>query len=156
MDDLTALYDYDLPPELIAQLPAADRAGSRLLTLRRGADAVEHTQFFRILDYARPGDVWVFNNTRVFPARLHVQKETGARAELLFQEEIEPGGQGAPVWTALARPGRRLHPGTVLYLPDSRDREQGTGDRKKVSTFNIRYSVFNIQYPVLKYSQHTE
>ena len=113
-----ALYDYDLPAELIAQRPLEDRAASRLLVLHRDTGRVEHHTFKDVLDYVTPGDLWIFNNTRVFPARVFLKKDTGADIELLFLEPVREEC-GAVVWSALARPGKRLRPGTLLFLPDA-------------------------------------
>ena len=76
-------YHYHLPEALIAQIPAPNRDGSRLLHLRRDDGAVSHRQFHDILNLLRPSDVLVVNDTRVIPGRLHGRKETGGKAELL-------------------------------------------------------------------------
>jgi S-adenosylmethionine:tRNA ribosyltransferase-isomerase len=114
-----SLYDYELPQERIAQTPLADRAASRLLVLDRASGEIRHLTFQNILDFTLPGDVWVFNNTRVFPARVFLKKDSGADVELLFLEQVSHESARHPVWSALARPGKRLKPGTELFHPET-------------------------------------
>ena len=78
-------YHFELPDELIAQYPLADRSASRLLCLDRVSGQVIHKQFSDIVDYLKPGDLLVFNNTRVIPARLFGQKSSGGRIEMLVE-----------------------------------------------------------------------
>jgi S-adenosylmethionine:tRNA ribosyltransferase-isomerase len=100
--------DYDLPRELIAQRPADRRDGSRLLIYDRGTRDVRHRLFADLPEES--GDALVVvNDTKVVPARLHLQRETGGRAEVLL---LEPLGEG--IWEALARPSRRLRVGETL------------------------------------------
>ena len=114
----TSDFDYDLPQELIAQTPIEPRDSSRLLALHRDSGRMEHRLFRDLLDYLRPGDVMVFNQSRVIPARLHGRrKDTGGRVELLLLRQESPG-----IWQALGRPGRRLRPGVgVLVGSDPSD-----------------------------------
>jgi S-adenosylmethionine:tRNA ribosyltransferase-isomerase len=90
--------DFHLPSELIAQTPAADRAESRLLHYRRADRSVEHRRFSELPDLLRAGDLLVFNNAQVVPARFMLQKPTGGRIEGLFIDEPEPGK-----WNVLLR-----------------------------------------------------
>jgi S-adenosylmethionine:tRNA ribosyltransferase-isomerase len=92
--------DYDLPPELIAQHPAAHRDDARLMVLERRAGNVEHSRFRKLGEHLREGDLLVLNDTRVFPARLFARKESGGRLELLMVRPMAdpPGG-----WLALMR-----------------------------------------------------
>ena len=115
----TSDFDYDLPPELIAQTPVEPRDASRLLVLDRATSMTEHRRFTDILDYLRPGDLMVFNQSRVIPARLFgVRDDNGGRVELLLLRREAEG-----VWEALARPGRRLRPGaTVTVIPPGGER----------------------------------
>ena len=112
----TSDFDYLLPPELIAQTPAEPRDSSRLLVLDRATGNTEHHRFTDILEYLRPGDLMVFNQSRVIPARLFgVRDDNGGRVEFLLLRREAEG-----VWEALARPGRRLRPGaTVTVTPPS-------------------------------------
>ncbi len=100
--------DYALPPELIAQHPADRRDASRLLVYDRASGAVGH-RTFADLPSELTGELVVVNDTKVVPARLHLQRESGGAAEVLL---LEPLGDG--VWEALARPSRRLRAGERL------------------------------------------
>ncbi|MDP6550437.1 MAG: S-adenosylmethionine:tRNA ribosyltransferase-isomerase, partial [Dehalococcoidia bacterium] len=108
----TSDFDYHLPPELIAQTPLEARDSSRLLLLDRATGRTEHRRFHDLPKFVRPGDVMVFNQSRVIPARLYGRREdTGGKVELLLLHRESPG-----VWQALAQPGRRLRPGVRIVL----------------------------------------
>jgi S-adenosylmethionine:tRNA ribosyltransferase-isomerase len=108
----TSDFDYMLPPGHIAQSPIEPRDHSRLMVLDRAAGSLEHLRFFEITDYLRPGDVMVFNDSRVIPARLKGKRSgSGGKVEVLLLRRREPG-----VWEALARPARRLLPGAVVEI----------------------------------------
>ena len=108
----TSDFDYKLPPALIAQVPIEPRDASRLLVLRRDTGEIEHRRFTDVLDYLRPGDLMVFNQSRVIPARLVGRREdTGSRVELLLLRRESLG-----VWRALAKPARRLRPGQRINV----------------------------------------
>ena len=114
---LTEEFAYELPEELIAQTPIEPRDASRLLVLHRDSGALEHRHFRDILEYLRPGDLLVANETRVIPARLQAHKvPTGGRVELLLL-----GKHGNARWEALVK-GRRVSPGQRLELGGSEDR----------------------------------
>lgn len=102
-------FNYDLPEELIAQTPVEPRDTSRLLTLDRQTGATKQGTFRDILADVRPDDVWVFNNTRVIPARLYGKRPTGGRVEVLL---LHPLGEDR--WEVLVRPGKKALPGTAL------------------------------------------
>ncbi|MDU5914937.1 MAG: tRNA preQ1(34) S-adenosylmethionine ribosyltransferase-isomerase QueA [Negativicoccus succinicivorans] len=102
-------FNYDLPEELIAQTPVEPRDTSRLLTLDRQTGETKQGTFRDILEDVRPDDVWVFNNTRVIPARLYGKRPTGGRVEVLL---LHPLGEDR--WEVLVRPGKKALPGTVL------------------------------------------
>jgi S-adenosylmethionine:tRNA ribosyltransferase-isomerase len=105
-------FDYQLPPELIAQTAVEPRDHSRLLVADRSDGSLEHRRFYEITDYLRAGDVLVFNDSRVIPARLFGRKAgTGGRIELLLLRRREPD-----TWEALVKPGRRINPGTRLEI----------------------------------------
>jgi len=108
----TSDFDYNLPLELIAQTPLEPRDSSRLLVMRRDSGRLEHRGFGDLLEYLRAGDLMVFNQSRVLPARLHGHREdTGGKVELLLLHRESPG-----VWRALAKPGRRLRMGVRIIL----------------------------------------
>ncbi len=116
----TSDFDYFLPAERIAQTPAEPRDSSRLLALHR-QDAgtgrhIEHRDFRDLTEYLRPGDLMVFNRSRVIPARLHgTESRSGARVEILLARRLEPG-----IWQALGRPGRRLRVGAEVVVGPAR------------------------------------
>ena len=106
-------FNYNLPEELIAQTPIEKRDESRLMILDRSKKTIEHKKFKDIIDYLEPGDVLVRNNTKVIPARLYGQKETGAKVEFLLLNNIE-----GDVWECIVRPGNKLHIGTKVIFGD--------------------------------------
>ena len=77
-------FDYELPQELIAQHPMEPRDHSRLLVVDKKTGEIEHKHFYDLVNYLKPGDVLVFNDTRVIPARLHGTKDTGAHVEVFL------------------------------------------------------------------------
>jgi len=107
-------FDYELPKELIAQHPMEPRDHSRLLVLDKKTGAVEHRHFYDLLEYLRPGDVLVFNDTRVIPARLYGTKDTGAKAEVLLLTR-----KNTTDWEVLVRPGKKLQIGArIQFSPE--------------------------------------
>lgn len=107
-------FYFDLPQELIAQDPLEDRSSSRLLVLDRATGQVSHRIFREIVDYLRPGDCLVLNNTKVIPARLlGVREQTGAHVEVLLLKRREND-----VWETLVKPGKKCRPGTKLVFGD--------------------------------------
>lgn len=107
-------FYFELPEELIAQDPLEDRSGSRLLMLDKKTGAVEHHIFREIVDYLRPGDCLVLNNTKVLPARLMgVKEDTGATIEVLLLKRREND-----IWETLVKPGKKAKPGTKLSFGD--------------------------------------
>ncbi len=105
-------FYFDLPQDLIAQDPLEDRSSSRLLVLNKDTGAVSHHVFREIIDYLRPGDCLVLNNTKVIPARLLGEREgTGAHVEVLLLKRRE-----GDVWETLVKPGKKCRPGTRLVF----------------------------------------
>lgn len=114
MELKTSDFYFDLPEELIAQDPLEDRSSSRLLMLDKESGAVEHHIFKEIIDYLKPGDCLVLNNTKVIPARLLGQKaDTGANVEVLLLKRHE-----GDVWETLVKPGKKCRPGAKLTFGD--------------------------------------
>lgn len=110
----TSDFYYDLPKELIAQDPLEDRSSSRLLVLHRKSGQVEHRVFTDIVEYLRPGDCLVRNNTKVIPARLYgTREDTGAMIELLLLKRREND-----VWETLVKPGKKARTGAVIVFGD--------------------------------------
>lgn len=112
----TSDFYYDLPQELIAQDPLADRSSSRLMVLDRENKNISHHIFKEIIDYLNPGDCLVINNTKVIPARLYgVKEDTGAHIELLLLKRRE-----GDIWETLVKPGKKAKPGTRITFGDGR------------------------------------
>lgn len=113
----TSDFDYFLPEELIAQTPLKDRDGSRLLVVNRASQSYEDHHFYDIIDCLNPGDALVLNETKVLPARIiGTKKETGGVVELLLLKEREKD-----IWECLARPQKRLKPGTIINFGEQND-----------------------------------
>ena len=106
-------FNYNLPEELIAQVPLEKRDESRLMVLDREKQTIEHKTFKDIIDYLEPGDCLVRNNTKVIPARIYGKKETGAHVEFLLLNNIE-----GDIWESIVRPGNKLHVGTKVIFGD--------------------------------------
>lgn len=109
----TSDFNYDLPQELIAQMPLVRRDGSRLMTLNRKTGAVGHHHFYELPNFLREGDCLVLNNSRVLPARLIGHRETGGAAEVLLLTD-----KGENVWECLVRPGKKLQEGAKVFFGD--------------------------------------
>ena len=106
-------FDYELPQELIAQTPIEPRDASRLLVMDKKTGALEHRHFYDLPDYLKPGDVLVFNDTRVIPARLHGFKTTGAHVEVFLLTR-----KNNTDWEVLVRPGKKLQEGAEIRFSD--------------------------------------
>jgi S-adenosylmethionine:tRNA ribosyltransferase-isomerase len=107
-------FKFDLPKNLIASYPPENRDESRLMVLNRKEQTIEHKAFKDILDYFGEGDVFVINNTRVFPARLYGEKEkTGAKIEVFLLRELN---QESRLWDVLVDPARKIRIGNKLYF----------------------------------------
>lgn len=106
-------FDYNLPPELIAQEPPARRGESRLLHLHRSTGTVTETGFPSIVDLLQPGDLLVLNETRVIPARLSGQKESGGRTEVFLVRRVVGAGE---TWECLIKASKPPRPGTTIML----------------------------------------
>ncbi len=105
---------YDLPQELIAQDPLEDRSASRLMVLDKVTGEATHRHFRDILEYLRPGDCLVLNNTRVIPARLYgIKPDTGAKVEVLLLKRKEND-----IWETLVKPGKKMRPGATVSFGD--------------------------------------
>ncbi|MBZ5666317.1 MAG: tRNA preQ1(34) S-adenosylmethionine ribosyltransferase-isomerase QueA [Acidobacteriia bacterium] len=149
---LVSNFDYDLPPERIAQEPLADRAGSRLLHLNRTSGSWEDRSFREFPDLLRSGDLLVLNNTRVFPARLYGHR-SGQRAQPLSPHnpaardflrgrvEVLLTRQVAPnEWECLVRPGRKIGIGEKLYFGDPAELEAEVTERGTFGERRIRFA----------------
>ena len=106
-------FNYELPEELIAQTPIKQRDMSRLMVLDRKKQTIENKVFKNVIEYLKPGDCLVINNTKVLPVRLYGKKETGANVEFLLLKRIEND-----TWEVMVRPGRKLMQGAEVVFGD--------------------------------------
>ncbi len=127
-------FDYDLPPEAIAQVPAEPRDSSRLLVLDRSTGAISHARFSEIGEWLRPDDLLVVNDSRVIPARLPATRAGGGAAEILL---LRPLDERDGRWEALVRPSRRLAVGSVVTLRSGHRVE--VGERLGDGTRAVRF-----------------
>ncbi|OYD09910.1 tRNA preQ1(34) S-adenosylmethionine ribosyltransferase-isomerase QueA [Paludifilum halophilum] len=134
-----SLFQFDLPEELIAQHPAPERSGSRLMVVDRAEEMIAHRRFTDLPEYLRPGDVLVLNDTRVRPSRLIGRKEeTGARIEILLLNPL-----GKDRWETLVKPAKRIKKGTVVDF--------GEGKLKAVAEEESEVAggrIFRLEYDV--------
>ncbi len=136
----TSDFDYDLPSELIAQHPIEPRDASRLLVVDRRDGSLSHKQFRDLPALLRPGDVLVFNDSRVIPARLKgVRAGSGGAVEVLLLRRLEAG-----LWEALVKPAKRLRPGGMVDLGDGLTAEIVAAQAEGIRTvrFNDESKVF--------------
>jgi len=125
-------FDYKLPKELIAQIPASPRDHSRLLVLNRKNNKIHHDYFYNLLNYLEPNDLLVLNNSKVFPARLIGQKEiTNGEVEILLNHEVEPGA-----WQCI---GKNLKAGLKIKFSQSKLKAIVLG--KEDDIYNIRFNI---------------
>lgn len=138
------LFDYDLPEELIAQTPLKKRDTSRLMVLDKETGDVEHKHFYDILDYLKPGDVIVRNNTKVIPARLYgLKEETGGHVEVLLLKDLHDD-----LWECLVGNAKIVKLGTVITFGDGRLKAQCTEIREEgIRIFKMIYD--GIFYEIL-------
>ena len=117
---LLSEYDYNLPEELIAQMPADKRENSKMMVLNRKDKTISHKHFYDIVDLLEENTLLVMNNTKVLPARLIGHKDTGAKIEvfLLKQTELEKSKPGECYWDVLIKPSKRVKPETIIKISD--------------------------------------
>ena len=104
-------FDYDLPEECIAQLPVEPRDSSRLMVLDPSNHTIEHRRFFQLGDFLKQGDVLIFNDTRVIPARLIGARDTGGKVEVFLLRQMDKDQ-----WEALVKPGKKMRIGSVVHF----------------------------------------
>ncbi|MFQ5728918.1 MAG: tRNA preQ1(34) S-adenosylmethionine ribosyltransferase-isomerase QueA, partial [Waddliaceae bacterium] len=107
-------YQYDLPDGLIAQYPCTPRDSSRLMVLNRTSGHISEMPFYELAGFLQKGDGFVFNDTKVIPARLIGKKKTGGVVEIFLTEQLEEG-----TWRVLAKPSRKLRSGTKVFFSES-------------------------------------
>src|SRR3954451_5610292 len=137
----TSEFDYDLPPEFIAQTAAEPRDSSRLLVIHRTSGEIEHRIFRDLPDYLRPGDALVLNQTRVIPARLHAVKPSGGAVEILLMQRIDDLR-----WLAMIG-GRNVREGQPLRVKRSNG-EDSTIEAKVVEVREESQRVVEFSEPV--------
>lgn len=108
-------YDYNLPEELIAQMPADKRENSKMMVLNRKDRTIFHKHFYDITDLLDENTLLVMNNTKVLPARLIGYKDTGAKIEVFLLKQAE---QGLRLWDVLIKPSKRVKPDTIIKISD--------------------------------------
>lgn len=114
-------FDFDLPEELVAKYPSPERDESRLMVVHRDTGTIEHKVFKDIIYYFDEKDVMIFNNTKVFPARLYGRKEkTGAKIEVFLLRELNSESR---LWDVLVDPARKIRVGNKLYFSDEQDND---------------------------------
>lgn len=110
-------FKFNLPHDLIAMYPPKEREDARMMVLHRDTQTIEHKTFRDILSYCLPGDLFVINNSRVFPARLYGEKEkTGAKIEVMLLRELDPESR---LWDVLVDPARKIRIGNKLYFGEN-------------------------------------
>lgn len=114
---LLSEYDYDLPEELIAQMPADKRENSKMMVLNRKDRTISHKHFYDIVDLIEPNTLLVMNNTKVLPARLIGHKDTGAKIEVFLLKSVENSENGC-LWDVLIKPSKRVKPDTIIKISD--------------------------------------
>ena len=127
-------FTYELPKKLIAQYPADSRHEARMMVVNRQTGTIEHKVFKDILNIFDEGDVMVFNNTKVFPARLYGRKEkTGAKIEVFLLRELNNESR---LWDVLVDPARKIRVGNKLYFSDDNDNDNHDDDNDNDSDDN--------------------
>ena len=114
-------FDFELPEGFIAQYPAKERDGAKLMVVHRDTGKIEHRKFTDIIEYFDEGDCFIMNNTKVFPARLFGEKEkTNARIEVFLLRELNSHSM---LWDVLVDPARKIRVGNKLYFRDKKGKE---------------------------------
>lgn len=115
---LISEYDYNLPEELIAQMPADKRDNSRMMVLNRKDRTISHKHFYDIVDLIEPNTLLVMNNTKVLPARLIGHKDTGAKIEVFLLKQNSKMQDEHENWEVLIKPSKRVKPDTIIKISD--------------------------------------
>lgn len=115
---LISEYDYNLPEELIAQMPADKRDNSRMMVLNRKNRTISHKHFYDIVDLIEPNTLLVMNNTKVLPARLIGHKDTGAKIEVFLLKQNSKMQDEHENWEVLIKPSKRVKPDTIIKISD--------------------------------------
>ena len=125
-------FKFNLPSELIALQPTQNRDEARLMVVDRRTGKIEHRVFKDLVDYVKDGDVFVINNTKVFPAKLYGEKEkTGAKIEVLLLRELDHESR---LWDVLVDPARKIRIGNKLYFGDGDELVAEVIDNRRFSS----------------------
>jgi len=143
----TADFDYDLPPELIAQTPIEPRSASRLMVAHRSTGEISHRRFGDLLEFLRPGDLLVHNESRVIPARLFARKATGGQVEILLLRQ-----RADRVWETLVK-GKRVRGGARLALLDGPAGAPNGAEAEVVEAGERGMRVLSFDRPVLELAE---
>ena len=114
---LLSEYDYNLPEELIAQMPCDKRENSKMLVLNREKHLIEHKHFYDIVELLGSNTLLVMNNTKVLPARLIGYKDTGAKIEVFLLKSAETS-EDSCIWDVLVKPSKRVKPDMIIRMSD--------------------------------------
>ena len=144
----TSHYDFELPPDRIAQQPTARRGDSRLMVVNRSTGEISHKQFSDLEQLIPPGDVIVLNTTRVFRARLLGIRENGTPAEVLLLRPLPDS-----TWEAMVHPGGKLKPGRTVHIADDLEAEivSTTERRTRVVKLNTSLAVEQAVEPEMEF-----
>ena len=115
---LLSEYDYELPEKLIAQMPADKRENSKMMVLSRKDKTISHKHFYDIVDLIDENSLLVMNNTKVLPARLIGQKDTGAKIEVFLLKQAKEENNNQHLWDVLIKPSKRVKPDTIIKISD--------------------------------------
>ena len=115
---LLSEYDYELPENLIAQMPADKRENSKMMVLSRKDKTISHKHFYDIVDLIDENSLLVMNNTKVLPARLIGHKDTGAKIEVFLLKQTQEGNNNQHLWDVLIKPSKRVKPDTIIKISD--------------------------------------
>lgn len=110
---LLSEFDYELPEELITQLPADKRENSKMMVLDKNTKSISHKHFYDIVDLIDIDTLLVLNNTKVMPARLYGHKDTGAKIEIFLLKELQN-----KCWEVLIKPSKRIKPGNIITVSE--------------------------------------
>jgi len=144
-------FSYELPDELIARFPVAERSQSRLLCLDRVSGAIQHRIFSEVVDLINPHDLLVFNNTRVIPARLFGHKSSGGKVEVLIERLLEDSSGERKECLAHVRASKALKPGAIIKLENNETLEM---IRRDGELFRLRYHGDGTFLELLEYLGH--
>ena len=135
----TSDFDYNLPPELIAQSPVAPRDHSRLMVINRITQTITHDYFYNLHNYLNSNDLLVFNQSRVIPARLFGEKITGGKVEILLVKKLSPN-----TWECMTKPGLKVNQEIIFSQSENSSSQHLQGKIIKINDNGLREVEFNL------------